>query len=61
MRTSRTKLNITKRLALVLEKWRSYLEYKEQSDRPRDIFIIAAVITVVFVLFLLAAYVITRF
>jgi hypothetical protein len=55
------KLNIAQRLTLLLEKGRSYLDYKEQSDRTRDILIIAAVITVVFLLFLLAAYLITRF
>ena len=55
------KLDIAQRLTLLLEKGRSYLDYKEQSDRTRDIFIIAAVITVVFQLFLLAAYLITRF
>jgi hypothetical protein len=55
------KLNIAQRLTLLLEKVRSYLDYKEQSDRTTDIFIIATVITVVFLLFLLAAYLITRF
>jgi hypothetical protein len=55
------KLNIAQRLTLLLEKGRSYLEYKEQSDRTADIFIIAAVTIVVFLLFLLAGYLITRF
>jgi hypothetical protein len=55
------KLNIAQRLASLLEKCRPYFEYKPQQDRTGDILIIAAVTIVVFVLFLLAGYVITRF
>ena len=57
----RMKLNIMQRLALLSEKCRSYVEFKHDRNPTGDRLIIAALTTVIFLLFLLAAYVITRF